>query len=218
MRQNNSQGFTLIELLITCALIGIVGILISAFFVGWVQSYEITSARTNLLSDAENALDTVTQDIRLSGAADQNNRWADPNSPSGNYGWASNASTLILARAVTNGAGDIVFSDPNNYVTEKYNQVFFVKNGTLYQRTISSSDPNDISTTSCPPPGTASCPADKVLANNVNSFQIQYFDSDENQVIPTNARSIQLTLNLKDTVYGSPIKASYTTRMVFRNE
>jgi type II secretory pathway pseudopilin PulG len=217
-KQNDKKGFTIVELLLTCVLIGIVGLMITAFFVNWVQGYQITSARTDLLSDAENALDNITQNIRLSGAADQTNRWPDPNSPSGNFGWNAGATTLILAKAVTDNTGDVVFADPTNYVTEKYDEVFFVNNNVLYMRTIKSDNPNDSSVTTCPAPGNATCPADKVLANHVSNFQVKYFDPDENEVTPANARSVELTLGLKNTVYGSPVTANYTTRMVFRNE
>jgi type II secretory pathway pseudopilin PulG len=217
IKSNNNKGFTIVELLLTCVLIGIVGLMIAVFFVNWIQGYEITSARTNLLSDAENTLDNVTQDIRLSGAADQTNRWPDTNSPSGSFGWNAGATTLILARTATDKNGNVIFTDPNNYVTTKYNEVFFVKNGTLYQRTIKSDNPDDGSVTTCPPPGISTCPADKVLAGHVTKFEIKYFDSDENEVTAANARSIELTLGLKDIVHGSPVTANYTTRMVFRN-
>lgn len=217
-RLNHQSGFTLIELLITCVLISIIALVISAFLTSWLGAYSLDDAQTTLLDDAENALDTANTDIRLSGSAEDNNRWPDVNSPSGSYGWQSNGTTLVLAEAAQDKSGNIIFSDPNKYITEKDDVVYFVKNATLYRRTIASNDPNDAAITTCPPPGSIGCPPDRVVATDVANFSVQYYDANEDQVTPTDARSIQLTLQLKTTASSTPLTANYSTRMVFRNE
>lgn len=218
MKEPNQAGFTLVELLITCILIGIIGIAIASFLTNWLQSYSITSAQTTLLDNAESSLDTITQDIRMSGAADNNNRWPDPNSPSGSYGWASGANTLVLAKAALDKSGNIIFSDPNHYITEKDNEVYFVQNQTLYRRTIASGNSDDAAITTCPAASASpTCPADKVVATGVDNFSVQYYDADENQVTPSSTRSIQLAITLGDKVGSKTITANYSTRMVFRN-
>lgn len=215
----NSSGFTLVELLITCILIGIMGVVIAGFMTSWLSGYSETNARTNLLDNAESALDTITADIRLSGSADTNNRWPDPNGPGGNqYGWASNSSTLVLAKIAVDKNNNVIFSDPNDYITLKDNEVYFVSGGTLYRRTLASGNSDDIAVTTCPPPGTASCPADQVIATGVTNFSVQYYDANENQVAPADARSINLDLTLAAQSGSQSITASYNTRMVFRNE
>lgn len=191
----------------------------SAFLTDWVQNYETTSARTGLLDDAEQALDTVTSDIRLSGAADDNNRWPDPNGPSGNqYGWASGANQLVLAKIATDSSGNVIFSDPNNYITLKDNEVYYLNGGNLYRRTIASGESNDSSVTTCPPPGSSGCPADTLVASGVTSFNVTYYDASENQVDPASARSVGLAITLVKSVDGKSLTANYSTRMVFRND
>lgn len=215
----DQNGFTLMELMITCVLISIIALSMAAFLTGWLGSYSDANARTGLLSNAENALDIASSDIRLSGSADNANRWPDANSPSGNYGWQSSGSTLVLAKAATDSQGNIIFSDPNNYITEKDNEVYFVSAGNLYRRTIASGNPSDSTKTTCPAANASqSCPADQLVASGVTNFSVQYFDSDENQVSPDNARSIGLAITLAAKDGSATLTSSYNTRMVFRNE
>ncbi len=219
MKKLHNCGFTLVELLITCVLISILAIAMAAFLTDWLQDYAITNARTNLLDNAEQALDTVTSDIRLSGSADDANRWPDPNGPSGNqYGWSSNANTLVLAKIATDSSNNVIFSDPNNYITLKDNEVYYVSSGSLYRRTIASGQSGDAAVTTCPPPGSSGCPADDLVATGVTSFNVSYYDDNENQVDPASARSIGLAITLASTTDGKTITATYSTRMVFRNE
>lgn len=218
--RSGQRGFTLVELLITCVLIGIVGIAIAGFMTTWLGAYSEANARTSLLDNAELALDRITADIRLSGNADENNRWPDPNGPSGDqYGWASDSDTLVLAKVANDKNGNAIFSDPNNYITLKDNEVYFLSSGTLYRRTLASDNANDAVYTTCPAAkATASCPADDVIATGVTNFSVNYYDADENEVTPANARSINLDLTLATKSGGKTITAHYSTRMVFRNE
>lgn len=218
----DASGFTLVELIITMVLIGILSLTLPNFIATWLQASSLGQARSDLLGNAENALDTVNKDIRLSGAADQNNRWADPNAPgapTNDYSWQSSGSTLVLAKAAVDSGNNIIFSDPAKYISQKDNQIYYVSGSTLYRRTIASSDPNDAAITTCPPAiATSSCPADKTIATGVTTFSVQYYDANEQQVTPSSAHSIQLAITLQDKVGSKTISASYNTRMVFRNE
>lgn len=217
--QQNNSGFTLIELMITCVLISIIALVIAGFLTFWLGIFAKDSAQTDLLDSTESALDIINSNIRLSGSADGQNRWPDPNSPSGNYGWQSSSSVLVLAKAAEDKNGNIIFSDPNKYITEKDNEVYYVKNNTLYQRTLAGDSPDDVATTTCPEAlANASCPADRVIATDVQSFGIRYYDASETEVNPSNARSVQLSLVLQKVSGGTPITANYSTRMVFRND
>lgn len=218
---NGAQGgFTLLELIITMVLIGILSLMIPGVFVSWLQSSTLAQSNATLLGNAESALDTITTDIRLSGNADPTNRWPDPNGPGGNqYGWQSNSGTLVLAKAATDNSNNIIFSDPTKYISLKDDEVYYLSGSTLYRRTISSGQSGDSALTTCPSASaTPSCPADRTIATGVTNFYAQYYDANENQVSPGNARSVQLAITLTGQSGSRTISASYSTRMVFRNE
>lgn len=218
----NNKGVTLIELLVTCTLISIISIIMVSFLGDWTEQHAISETRTELLTDAQNALDRITDVVRLSAAADANNRIEDqfaPSAPDNVYSWSSDADTLVLASAVENQAGDIIFSDPLNYTSQKNNHIYYVSGGDLYQRVLASEDEGNKLTTSCPPASASeACPADRLLASNVQSFQVQYYNADNVEVTPTDARSVEVRLTLQKQAYKQVVNESYNTRMVFRND
>lgn len=218
--RKSQAGFTLIELLIVMVLMGIVSIALANFIADWLQESSLAQARSNLLLTAETALDTVTTDVKLSGDADQNNRWADTNGPGSDpYGWTSGSQVLVLAKAAVDSSNNIIFSDPAKYISQKDNEVYYLSGTTLYRRTLASGTAGDVAVTTCPPAHTtSSCPADKVIATGVSNLTLTYYDANENSVSPTDARSVQVGITLSSQQGGETVTASYTTRMVFRNE
>jgi hypothetical protein len=101
----------------------------------------------------------------------------------------------------------------------KNNIVYFVSNKTLYKRTLAANANGNRATTSCPAAtATQACPADKELLNNVTAFTVTYLDGDNQAVTPTNARAIELRITASRVLYKQTQSASYTTRMVFRND
>jgi prepilin-type N-terminal cleavage/methylation domain-containing protein len=213
-------GFTLVELVLTITLVSILSLVLADFVAGWLQTSDLAQARANLLTNAQSALDNVTDDIRLSGSADENNRWPDPNAPGANdFSWQSNASTLVLARIATTAQREVIFSDPAQYITEKDNVVYYVSNKALYRRIIAADDPNTSAISTCPPASaTASCPADSLVARDVTAFSISYYDADDQVVIADEAQAVQLAITLSYANGGRTVTADYNTRMVFRNE
>lgn len=213
-------GFTLLELLISIGVITVLSFVVILFFTNMLRETASIGARADLLHEAQLTLDKIGNDIRLSANADQNNRWPDGNAPGGNqYGWASNSSTLILATAVQNSDGDILFEDPAQYITYKNNNIYFLQNGTLYRRTLAADVTGNTAKTTCPAASaSANCPRDGELLHNVDGFSIRYINGEGNDVTPTDARSIELTISLSKNALQQRISVSYTTRMVFRND
>jgi len=219
-RRKSEAGFTLVELAIVMIVMGILSLTLANFITTWLQQSSLSQARANLLTNAETALDTVTNDVKLSGSADQNNRWPDSNGPGGNqFGWTSGSQVLVLAKAAVDGSNNIIFSDSSKYISQKDNEIYYLSGTTLYRRTLASDSSNDAAVTTCPPSdATSSCPADETIATGVTTLSFTYYDADENQVTPTNARSVQVAITLSTTQGGQKVSANYTTRMVFRNE
>jgi prepilin-type N-terminal cleavage/methylation domain-containing protein len=215
-------GFTLVELIVAMLMTGILTLVVMNFMAHSLVQSTIESARAELLGEAQLTLDSANDDIRLSAAADDANRWPDahaPNAPSDPYSWDSTASTVILATAAEDSQHNILFEDASKYITYKDNLIYFVSGGILYKRTLASPEANNSAKTSCPQAlASASCPADKVLLHNVTSFTVRYLNGLDQTVTPSDARSIEMSVQLQVIKYRHPITASYTTRTVFRND
>ncbi len=223
MKRLNQRGYTLIELLVATVITSILLVGIMTFLVTTMVNNSARDARADLLREAQLALDVMVKDIRLSANVDDNNRIEDPNSPNAvatnGFGWESDASTLILATAVEDNSGNLIFQDVTHYITEKNNLIYYVQDGILYKRVLAAGVANNASTSTCPPDqADATCPADRLSVKDVSSLQFRYYDADNNEVAPSNARSVEATLSLHAVKYGRDIDVSYSTRTVFRNE
>lgn len=214
------KGFTLIELLVVMIIIGVLSLALTNFVFVWLQEAAISNARATLLQNAENALDTVTNDVRLSGSVDTENRWPDANGPGGNqFGWTSGSSTLILAKVAMTSSNQVIFSDPAEYITQKDDEIYYLSGTTLYRRTLASTSTGDAAVTTCPPAdATKSCPADLTIAKGVSSWSVAYYDENGDVTTAADARSVQVAITLSENVDAQTLSESYTTRMVFRND
>lgn len=218
----NNAGFTLVEGLVVLVVTTIMVLVITNFMLQNILQTALATTRDTIITEVEQSLDLAARDVRLSANADENNRWPDANSPGGSgnqYGWQSNGTTLVLATAAEDTGGNIIFSDPHNYITQKNNIVYFAQDGTLYKRVIAAPVSGNGSATTCPAASaSSSCPADKELLHNVTDFDITYLNGQNQSVSPTDARSIEMHVTVSKKVFGQTVSTDYTTRMVFRNE
>lgn len=217
LKRLGEHGFTLVELSVATAVTGILIVVIMGFAINSFAQISIDSARSDLLREAQISLDTVTQDVRLSSNAYEVSSLLDDNAPEGGDTWEGGANVLVLATAAQDRDRNIIFADPLSYTSEKNNRIYFVNNGTLYRRTLAAEVEDNAVSTSCPS-NQSGCPRDSKLADNVKSFTIRYFDGNNNEVSPNDARSIEATLELEVRKFSQTLHAEYTTRTVFRNE
>lgn len=217
MTIKKSDGFTLVEIVISLTIIGILFAVIGMFAVNVLGQTTVESVRASQLGESQIALDKITNDVRLSAGADINNRWADGNKSGGEFTWASNANTLLLATAVVNNNNDVIFADPAKYISEKNNVIYFVKDRVLYKRILASPVAGNSKKTTCPV-ATQTCPKDSALLQNVNSFSFRYLNGNEQQVTPSEARAIEITVQTTTERFSQTIKSDYVTRAVFRND
>lgn len=217
---SDQSGFTLVELTLVMIITAILSLTMANFIETWLQQSSLAQSRANLLVTAENALDNITNDIKLSGSVDLNNRWADANGPGGNqFGWTSGSQTLVLAKAAVDSSNNIIFSDPAKYISQKDNDIYYLTGSTLYRRTLASTSSGDAAVTTCPPAAaTSSCPADTTIATGVSNLTFNYYDQNGNSVTPANARSVEADITISSIQGGQKVSASYSARMVFRNE
>jgi len=221
MKKLNTAGFTLVEVVVTMTVAAILIGVVTNYAIDSLVRTTISNTRADLINDAQVALDVVTTDMRTAAGAEQNNRWADPNSPGapGNqYSWSSSVNTIVLASPAVDASNNVIFSDPGQYISQKNDEVLFVQNGILYKRVIASDDADNKAKTTCPEAlASSSCPKDAVLMRNVESISYKYYNNQDEEVAPAEARSVEMTVNLKIQKYGQDITANYVTRAVFRN-
>lgn len=222
MIRKAQAGYTIVEVLVALSVSTIMIIVVTNFMMRSIQNSTLETAKAAIQHEIQLTLDSVANDVRMSANADQNNRNPDPNGPGGpsnQYGWTSNSSTLVLATAAVDTNGTMIFTDPANYITTKNNIIYFVSNGTLYKRILAANVSGNSAKTSCPADKvTTNCSGDRMLLNNVSAFSVRYVDGDNNTVLPTQARSIEMSVTASKTRYKTTQSASYTTRMVFRND
>lgn len=215
------SGFTLVESIIALTVTSILVFIIISFMTNSLVGYARANTRSDLLNEAQVALDIIGRDIRLSGNADTNNRWPDAYAPAApdDFSWTSDQDTLILATAAEDENRNIIFADPAEYISEKNNNIFFIENNKLYKRVLASPVTGNSAATTCPSAqATPACPADKELLSNITSYTVTYLNEQNQEVIPTEARSIEISVTLLKTQYSQPVSVDYTTRMVFRND
>jgi len=221
MKKLSSHGFSLVELMVATALTGILIIVVMSFMVNSFVQTTIDSARSDLLRESQQALDDIGRNVRLSSSALSHNSIDDAYAPTQGQprSWASSDSTVILATAATDGSNSIIFSDPLNYISEKNNVIYFVRDGTLYRRTLAADIADNRAVTTCPASADESCSSrDSILVNNVANFRVTYRDNEDNIVTPESARSVHMEIELKNKKFGQNLESRYTTRVVFRNE
>ncbi len=218
----SDKGFTLVETIIALTVTSLLIFIIINFMTNSIVQYSTTEARAQLLGEAQSALDLIGDDIRLSGNADANNRWEDahaPEAPGNLLSWASDSDTLVLATAVEDNNGNIIFADPALYISEKNNIIYYLEGDILYKRSLASPVAGNSTATSCPPAAASpTCSADREILTNVDTFTVRYYNDQNQEVTPTAARSIELYVKLQDTKYNQAVSVEYSTRMVFRND
>lgn len=217
--RNIQGGFTLVELSVATAVTGILIIVVMSFMINSFAQISRDSARSDLLREAQISLDAITQDIRLSSNSYETSSILDENAPGNGEAWTASSTVLILATAAQDRNRNILFADALHYTSHKNNRIYFVDNGTLYRRTLATDVENNAVSTSCPASqANSGCPQDSLLARNVHAFTVKYFDGNNQEVPPNQARSVEVKLELETTKYGKRITAKYSTRTVFRNE
>jgi len=222
MIRRDEQGLTIVELLISIVITGLLVGIVMMFTISNLSGFSATSIKQNLMAQAQSGLNTINDSTLLAGAADTTNRIADSNGPGGPsnlFGWVGNNQTLILATVAEDASGNILFSDPSQYVSYKNNIIYYLDGTTLRKRTLAASVTGNKAKTTCPDSKvTASCKADPIILENVSAIAFTYFDKTNASVTADNARSVEINVTMKDKRFSRKTQVQYKTRTVFRND
>ncbi len=195
MRHTLTKGFTLVELAVVVVIAGILIPLIFGPLDDLYTSYTQGTKSIIQTADVHRALRTLKNDSAYAVTFNPTLAASSPlgaNDDSTPWDWrgtgADNRVLILTSYATTanksqDGTGSRTLAFASNCSTPLTNSlIYFVKNNTLYRRTITSPSPTCISTpifqkTSCQP-GTvhASCQAsDAIILSNVTKFSINYY-------------------------------------------
>lgn len=210
-------GFTIVELVITIAL---VSLLATPIIINGFQFYVgINSAdrRAILYLQSQQALRTITEDLKMASGIETSNTNTDPNKAGGWVTSSSNHVLVIATPAQDNSRNFIVNTSTNKpYLNEI---VYFTSGSNLYRRSIPYPVAGNSMTQSCPvAAATPTCPADNVLTSKFDTSSYTLYDASGNTttIVPS-ARSIKLNLQIKDTAYSQSATRASSTQVTFRN-
>lgn len=215
----DQHGFTIVELNITMTLMAIVAVSFMAIFTNFLVTSTRTNASIQMTHDSQNLLRVMVEELRYGAGVRQTNSITDPNAPSG--GWNTGNTNFVIITAVP------ALDSSNNYITDPNtgypyeNEFVYYKSGDiLYKRTLANpSATGNTLKTSCPPSiASSSCPADRELAEGIDTMTFTLYDQDNNlTTTATNARSIKIDLSLQKNTFGTPLRFDNTIRITLRN-
>lgn len=213
------RGMTIMELIVSITVIGILTVLMMNFVAGHIADNAIKNAQSDLQLQTQLALDTIDREIRQSANIDGNNRWEDAYPPTSDdaYSWSSDADTIILADPVINTSDNVVFEDPQNYISYKDNVIYYLNDATLYKRILAAPVPNNKRQTTCPPSASSCIHDDPLLAAHIENFSVTYYDANEAEVTPANARAVKVSLKVSRKVFKRTLTVEQSVQSVFRN-
>lgn len=236
MKQLSQMGFTLIEILVISPIMIVTVLATITFLFNEFGQITKQNGQLNLQLEAQNILFGLQDDIWYSNrfVSDQNANLVDTYAPSGGWVYNTTPPTLIISTAALTKN----HRDPNRqpiYLNEStctpvdgngvnsvlYNNIiYFVSGSSLYKRTLTA--PSGLAVCSslysnqtCPTDHISStCPADILLSDHINTFNITYYDTGNSTTLtPENAESVKIDLGLKDKAYGEDILASSSLRL-----
>jgi type II secretory pathway pseudopilin PulG len=233
MKKLRQAGFTLIEVLIISPVVMLTIIIIMSFLFNQYGQLTQQGSQINLNIEAQNITFSMQDDIFYANAFNSglNSGLLDTYQPSGGWKYNSDPKTLIistpaLTESYRSDTRKLVYINTEgcdaSVIQENaplYNNVIYFVSGTnMYKRIVSA--PATMATCgtsflpqSCPSDHTsASCPADRLLTDKLNSFTITYYDNANNvTTTPEQATKIKIDLQLKDKAYAEDI---FTTNSI----
>ncbi|MEO5691409.1 MAG: prepilin-type N-terminal cleavage/methylation domain-containing protein [Candidatus Saccharimonadales bacterium] len=223
-RTQRQSGFTLPEVIITLLIIAILSAaLMTIYFLFFNQTIR-NSYHARLAVESQSILRLIVEELRVSSGVHAVSK-PDSYVVGGGANWSTSNSNLVLiiATPAVDINNNVLYntSAGEPYINEL---VYYATNGTLYRRQLAdSSAVGNKYKTSCPPANISpTCPQDALLTNHFKSLSFKFFDQD-NTLIPessgdiTQARSIELTIDMEHKTFGETVNYTNTIRMTMRN-
>lgn len=216
----NQAGFTIPELTISMV---VTGILVIGLFAGIATYFKLISqnnAGIDLTVSSQNLLRSTVEALRYGGGVEQSNTITDPNAPVGGWNTSNSNFVIVIDTPAEDSAHNYIINPATGgpYMNEL---VYYKNGGSLMRRALA--NPGALGNslqTSCPSNlASSSCPADKDLADYVNSMVFTLYDRNANQITdPTKAHSVKIDLTMNRTIFGTSLSQSNSIRVTLRND
>jgi prepilin-type N-terminal cleavage/methylation domain-containing protein len=216
---SRQQGFTIVEVTVAVSVMAIIAVV----FLGVISSYFTTIYRTNARADmtiiSQNLMRTTVENIRYGNGVRQVNQIADANGPAGGWNTSNSSFVIIIAVPALDSSRQYII-DPNTGAPYM-NELVYYKNGLkLMERILA--NPSAIGNrlhTTCPANlASSTCNADPELADYVQSMTFILYDQDgDTTSLTTDARSVNITLNMQRNAPGQPVNITNSIRVTLRN-
>lgn len=184
------KGISLVEVLLAMAVSSIVGLFLFAILVNNTGVFYNQSSKVEQGLKINDSLSTIRTAVKSSNAIAQE---YPPGSPT----YTSGSSQLVLRFSSLDSSGSVI---QNTYDYA----VFFVENQKLLYKVF----PNASSTRP---------PSDQLLALNVDSIAFKYYDTLGQEVIPSTAAKVLVSVTLKTKAGNSFQTQTATTEAYLRN-
>lgn len=219
-----SHGFTLPEVIITLFIVAILSAaLMTIYFIFFNQSIR-NSFHARLAVESQSILRLIVEELRVSSGV-RSVSMPDSYVLGGGSNWSTSNSNLVLiiATPAVDSSNQVLFNTAAG--APHMNELVYYADGTnLYRRQLAdTSATGNKYKTSCPPANaTATCPQDALLTNHFKTLSFKFFDQDNNLISETTgditqARSIELTIEMEHKTFGETVKYTNTIRMTMRN-
>ena len=216
--ETEQQGFTITELLIAVAVASIASILIMSAFVFMYGGLIKEQVRAQMVLESQAYLRKMVEDIRVANQVLSTNTLPDAYGPVGGWVTSDPANILVITQPATDNNIDFIYDTSTGYPFQ--NEIIYFSSGTTINRRVlaNAAATGNKAITTCPS-GTPSCQADTIMTDKLKNMLFVFYDIDDVvTIVPEDARSVSLTVNLSKKVYGEDIDISNTTRVTLRNE
>ena len=218
-RMKRARGFTTVELVVTISITSVVFLAFLAILTNFFVVIANTSTQMDMTVSSQNLLRSTVDTLRVGGGVRQTNVITDPNAPPGGWNTSNSDFVIIIASPALDSDRDYIIDTATG--SPYMNELVYYKSGdTLLQRALAHPDADDNSlTTSCPEslvsPG---CPADKKLAEYINSMVFTLYDQGGNTTAdPLLAKSVKIDLGMQRTSFGTTYTLDNGIKVTLRN-
>ena len=227
-----NRGFTIVELMVVVVVVGLLSAVIFGPLSNLYSAFFSAQQKIVQTTDTQNALNSIEHEIAIASGFYAANSVADPMGPNNNadgvqWRWDGSNSgggassrvlitgsyaTSILENLDTTGARTLIYSSPGCITPVVNNKIYFVKNGSLYRRTLKNpgstcSSMAQRQTCAAGVTNAACAGTDAKIVSGVTNFTINYYQtpSDSNTIanqytdtsVPSSAGTVVVSLSTR---------------------